>query len=71
MKKNNYKALDKNICKSCGHKIQPEKIWFDDNGYGYSTKLGKCTECNKITILAYINDKNLDVNNDKRYYTYR
>lgn len=59
------------ICRSCGiiH-IQPENIWFDEQGYGYSTKLTKCPHCGKIIILGYIEDYGLDVNIDERFYRY-
>lgn len=57
------------ICLSCGViQIQPEKMYFDEHGYGYTTRLGNCPHCGKIIILEYIEDPNLNVNFDERYY---
>ena len=59
-------------CKSCGgFKVQPENVWFDEKGFGYSTKLTKCPHCNKIIILKHIEDYNFNkLNTDRRlYYT--
>ena len=62
-KKNGY-------CKSCDStfEYQPEDMWFDEQGLGYSTRLTRCPHCNKIIVLGYIEDYGLDVNNDKRFY---
>lgn len=60
------------ICSSCGEfNIQPEDVWFDEQGSGYGTKLTRCAHCGKIVILGFIEDYGLDVNNDKRYYEYK
>ena len=57
-------------CKSCDStfKYQPEDMWFDNRGFGYSTRLTRCPFCNKIVVLEYMEDYGLDVNNDKRFY---
>lgn len=57
-------------CKSCESEFiyQPEDMWFDDSGLGYSTRLTRCPFCNKIVVLGYIEDYGLDVNNDTRFY---
>ncbi len=63
---------DSAVCSSCGgFKVQPESIWFDEQGLGYSTRLTKCPYCGKIIILGYIEDYGLDVNSDSRVYEYR
>lgn len=57
-------------CKSCKSDFvyQPENTWFDEHGYGYSTKLTKCPYCKKIVVLKHIEDRGLNVNFDDRYY---
>lgn len=57
-------------CKSCAStfEYQPEDMWFDEQGLGYSTKLVRCSCCNKIVVLGYIEDYGLDVNKDERFY---
>lgn len=51
--------------------FDPEDIFFDERGTGYSTKLVKCPYCGSINIIKYYVDKSLDVNNDARYYNYK
>lgn len=48
--------------------FKPDEQWFDEHGLGYSTKLCRCPYCGKIVILKYIEDHNLDVNSDERFY---
>ena len=57
-------------CKSCDStfEYQPEDMWVDERGLGYSTSLVRCKNCNKIVILGYKEDIGLDVNNDRRFY---
>lgn len=65
------KQYEDSICSQCGEiKVQPESIYFDEHGYGYSTRITKCPHCGKIIILEYIQDYGLDVNNDERFYLY-
>ena len=63
---------DKNgaTCNSCGgFKIQPENVWFDEKGFGYSTKLTRCPHCGKIVILKHIEDYGFSkMNIDRRLY---
>ena len=40
----NYKKCDK-----CNKEFLA-KYWWDETGYGYSTKLTKCPDCGKIFI---------------------
>lgn len=57
-------------CKNC-HSYSVVKntdCWFDDKGFGYSTKLCKCPECGKLVIVGYEEDSHLDINNDPRLY---
>jgi RNase P subunit RPR2 len=58
------------FCQSCDSifEYQPEDVWFDERGTGYSTRLVRCKHCNKIVILGYLEDNGLDVNNDSRFY---
>lgn len=63
---------DNAICSSCGEfEVKPDNVWFDDSGYGYSTRLTKCPHCGKIVILKHIEDYGLDVNFDNRFYSYK
>ncbi len=57
-------------CTKCGNifNYSEEDIRWDENGMGYSAKLVTCPFCGKITVVKYITDKGLDVNNDKRWY---
>ena len=57
-------------CIQCGSvdEYPDENFWWDDHGYGYSTKLVRCKHCNKINIVRYQEDFGLDVNNDMRWY---
>lgn len=59
-------------CKKCKKKYHYnlEDIEYDFTGYGYITKLIRCPYCKKVKIVEYIEDKSLDVNNDKRFYIY-
>lgn len=47
-----------------------DDIIFDNNGYGYSTKLVKCKVCGKLNIIEYYEDRSMKLNNDSRYYDY-
>lgn len=59
-------------CPKCdkAHDFSPEDIVWDFDGYGYDTKYVICPECGQANIIRYIEDKNFDVNNDERFYTY-
>lgn len=41
-------------CFTCGNDLN---IKWDENGHGYSTKLGICPSCGKIIILQIIEDR--------------
>jgi len=58
------------ICRSCKTKIILKEVpqWWDENGYGYSTKLCQCPECNEIIIVEYNEDPSLDINKDTRWF---
>lgn len=65
------KKNDSAVCSRCGgFKVKPDNIWFDEQGYGYSTKLTQCPHCGKIVILKHIEDYGLNVNSDRRFYDY-
>lgn len=57
-------------CSSCGEfEVKHDNIWFDEKGYGYSTKLTKCPHCGRIVILGYKEDYGFSrLNIDERYY---
>lgn len=58
-------------CKSCktSSMIEPDDYWYDESGYGYSTKLCKCPNCNKIIIMGHKEDYGFSkLNTDKRYF---
>ena len=46
-------------CSRCGVNFifRPEETWFDDKGYGYSTKLVRCPHCGQINIIKHIEDR--------------
>ena len=58
------------FCKKCKTDFVyfPQEVYFDDNGYGYSTKLVKCPYCGQINVVKYYEDKSFDVNTDIRFY---
>lgn len=58
------------ICSSCGEfEVQPETVWFDEHGYGYSTKLSHCPYCERIVVVKHIEDYCFSmINTDQRYY---
>ena len=57
-------------CNKCGgFKVKPENIWFDEKGYGYSTRLTKCPHCGRVVILGYKEDYGFSkINTDRRWY---
>lgn len=67
---NENKSTKYGYCKSCKSpfEYQPEDMWVDERGLGYSTRLVRCKHCGKIVVLGYIEDYGLDVNADKRFY---
>lgn len=58
------------ICEKCNRETHRPYMWWDESGYGYSTKLWKCRICNGIQIAYIKQDKGLDVNADERFYEY-
>ena len=57
-------------CIQCGKELnyEEDEFWWNDQGFGYSTKLCRCSECNQVNIVKYQEDYSLDVNNDGRFY---
>lgn len=57
-------------CKKCKttFSYKPEDTWWDEKGYGYSTKLCRCPECGCINVIKHDQDVGLDINSDSRYY---
>ena len=65
------KAQNYKTCKKCNENFVwfPNDAWFDESGYGYSTKLVRCTHCNTINVIGYIEDMAMQkLNRDKREY---
>lgn len=60
------------FCKKCKTDFifLPHEAFWDDHGYGYSTKLVKCPYCGQVTVVKHQIDRSLNMNNDKRYYKY-
>ena len=61
------------ICSNCGKELEIKDLveqWSEIASW-YSTKFGICPHCNRIVkILKYSNEIELDINNDRRYYSY-
>ena len=60
------------LCTSCKKRFaykQTDAI-FDENGYGYSTKLVKCKHCGRLNVIRYFEDDSMKLNNDRKYYDY-
>ena len=55
-------------CIKCDEDLTNVQYWWDEGGYGYSAKMCKCPVCGTIQYLEIIEDKCLDVNNDKKFY---
>ena len=58
-------------CAKCGsHFIfKPDEVFWDDHGYGYSTKLCKCKECGCINVVKHVEDYGFSkMNTDRRLY---
>lgn len=62
--------IDRNLCSRCGVKINVNDYYYDDEGFGYSTKLCRCPGCGQVNILGYELDIHhaISVNDDPRYY---
>lgn len=60
------------ICPTCDERFYytDEDVWFDEHSCGFSVKLTKCPRCRAIRSIKYYEDKNLDINNDERFYEY-
>ena len=59
-------------CGNCGDFIyENTEIYFDENGYGYSTKLVKCPSCGRPVVIGHYEDRAMKkLNKDNRYYDY-
>lgn len=60
------------FCKKCNKffDFKPDECFWDEKGFGYSTKLVTHKKCGCINIVQHIEDYSLDVNNDERFYLY-
>lgn len=57
------------LCTSCKKRFaykQTDAI-FDENGYGYSTKLVKCKHCGRLNVIRYFEDDSMKLNNDRSF----
>lgn len=59
-------------CEKCkeNFKYENSNTYFNDGGYGYSTKLVNCPQCNTPYVIRYIEDETINLNEDERYYIY-
>lgn len=58
-------------CKKCqtDFMFKPDECWFDEHGYGYSTKLTTCKNCGCINVVKYTEDYGFSkMNYDSRLY---
>ena len=62
------------ICKKCNESFiykPDEDIWWDEHGFGYSTKLVKCKHCGCINVIKNNEDYGFsNMNIDTRLYDY-
>ena len=70
IKKN--QALE-HTCVKCDSKIKylRKDTYFDETGYGYSTRLLTCPYCNTPNVLRYYEDRAMKLNRDSRFYNYK
>ena len=69
--KNEFSERNIRICKKCGSsfKFKPDECFWDEKGYGYSTKLVRCSECNCINVIEHVEDYGFaKMNTDRRLY---
>ena len=62
-----YKTCSR--CKSL-FSFEPDEVFWDEHGTGYSTKLIRCKECNCINVIEHIEDYGMNTNLDLRFYEY-
>jgi hypothetical protein len=60
------------LCDVCNELFDYDELDYvwDENGFGYSTKLVRCKKCGGWNVIEYVEDKGLDVNGDERFYRY-
>ena len=56
-------------CRKCNHEFVflPSETWWNEQGT-YSEKLVKCTCCESINSVRYVDAIGLRLNYDKKYY---
>lgn len=67
----NPKEQNNCSCKKChiDFVFKPEETFWDENGYGYSTKLVRCTSCGCINVVKHVEDYGFSkLNTDRRYF---
>lgn len=58
-------------CKKCGKLFiyEPDDVWWDEKGYGYSTKLVQHKDCGCINVVEHVEDYGFSrLNTDVRLY---
>ena len=67
------KEVSKNRCECAkchtDFVFKPDECWWDEKGYGYSTKLCKCKNCGTINVVKHSEDYGFSrMNYDRRLY---
>lgn len=60
-------------CKKCKESFiyESDDIFWDEHGFGYSTKLVKCKHCGCINVIKHVEDYGFIIMNvDERLYDY-
>lgn len=73
VEKEKLKKERKKRCKKCKQDFTytNEDTFWDENGFGYSTRLVRCKYCNNVVIVEHVEDKSIKFGNrDRRYYEY-
>ena len=58
-------------CEKCGSSFifTPDEVFWDEKGFGYSTKLTRCKHCDCINIIKHVEDYGFSkTNTDRRLY---
>lgn len=68
---NFVKSQNNCMCPKCGtsYIFMPDEAWYDESGYGYSTKLTHCKNCGSINVVKHTEDYGFSkINTDRRLY---
>lgn len=67
----NNQTKNNRTCPRCktNYVFKPDECWFDEKGYGYSTKLTHCKNCGCVNVVKHTEDYGLSkLNTDRRIY---